>query len=177
MTFGARLESEDVYNSFNRAGIKSVILRWYPPGGWPGAKRVNAECLRSLLQYNYDMHRRVWACIEHLSDSRWLARVQGEPPPAHLVGGDFPTRAAVRVYWDVVEARVRGYSDTMDDAALQCVHHFDMPHRGGSRTASVWQILAHVVNHGTDHRAQVLALLHHFGAPTLEQDFILYLWG
>lgn len=202
MTFGARLESEDVYNSFNRAGIKSVILRWYPPGGWPGAKRVNAECLRSLLQYNYDMHRRVWACIEHLSDSqfveetdyslrsvrnhmvhlmsvdaRWLARVQGEPPPAHLVGGDFPTRAAVRVYWDAVEARVRGYSDTMDDAALQCVHHFDMPHRGGSRTASVWQILTHVVNHGTDHRAQVLALLHHFGAPTLEQDFILYLWG
>jgi uncharacterized damage-inducible protein DinB len=39
-----------------------------------------------------------------------------------------------------------------------------------------WQILAHVVNHGTDHRAQVLDLLHRLGAPNVEQDLIYYLW-
>lgn len=162
---------------------------------------MNADYIRFLLQYNYDMHQRVWACIDHLSDEqfveetdyslrsvrnqmvhvmgvdeRWLARVRDEPLPARPDAADFPTRAAVRAYWGAVEGRMRAYGSAVDDAALQVVCQFDMPHRGGRKATLVWQILAHVVNHGTDHRAQVLALLHHFGAPTLEQDFILYQW-
>jgi uncharacterized damage-inducible protein DinB len=37
-------------------------------------------------------------------------------------------------------------------------------------------VLLHVANHGTDHRAQLLRALHDFGAPTFDQDLILYLW-
>jgi uncharacterized damage-inducible protein DinB len=40
-----------------------------------------------------------------------------------------------------------------------------------------WQVLAHVVNHGTDHRAQILRLLDRYGAPTFDQDLILHLWA
>jgi uncharacterized damage-inducible protein DinB len=36
--------------------------------------------------------------------------------------------------------------------------------------------LAHVVNHGTDHRGQILATLHGLGAPTVEQDMMFFLW-
>ncbi len=39
-----------------------------------------------------------------------------------------------------------------------------------------WQVLLHLGNHGTDHRAQVLRALQAFGAPTFDQDFILYQW-
>jgi uncharacterized damage-inducible protein DinB len=39
-----------------------------------------------------------------------------------------------------------------------------------------WQVFAHVANHGTDHRAQILRLLHDLGAPTFSQDFMIYLW-
>lgn len=162
---------------------------------------MNADDMRFLFQYNYEMHQRVWACIDHLSDElfveetdyslrsvrnqmvhvmsvdeRWLARVRGEPLPPRLVAADFPTRTAVRSYWDAVEGRMRAYISTVDDAALQVMCQYDMPQRGGRKATLVWQILAHVVNHGTDHRAQVLALLHHFGAPTLEQDLMLYQW-
>jgi len=38
----------------------------------------------------------------------------------------------------------------------------------------MWQLLTHVANHGTDHRAQTFAMLHQMGAPTLEQDIILF---
>jgi uncharacterized damage-inducible protein DinB len=51
-----------------------------------------------------------------------------------------------------------------------------MPSRGGAKQSARWEILAHVVNHGTDHRAQILSLLFQLGAPTVEQDLILYLW-
>jgi uncharacterized damage-inducible protein DinB len=39
-----------------------------------------------------------------------------------------------------------------------------------------WQVLSHLVNHGTDHRAQVLRALHELGAPTFSQDLIHHLW-
>jgi uncharacterized damage-inducible protein DinB len=34
-----------------------------------------------------------------------------------------------------------------------------------------------MVNHGTDHRAQILRLLYDLGAPTFEQDMIIYWWN
>jgi hypothetical protein len=39
-----------------------------------------------------------------------------------------------------------------------------------------WQVQLHLGNQGTDHRAQVLRLLHDYGAPTFDQDFILFQW-
>jgi hypothetical protein len=33
-----------------------------------------------------------------------------------------------------------------------------------------------MVNHGTDHRAQILRVLHDFDAPTFDQDLIIHLW-
>ena len=40
-----------------------------------------------------------------------------------------------------------------------------------------WQALLHLVNHGTDYRGTVLERLQALGAPTFDQDFILWLWG
>ena len=42
---------------------------------------------------------------------------------------------------------------------------------------SVWQVLFHVLNHGTDHRAQLLAMVAQFEAPTFDQDYALYVRG
>ena len=38
-------------------------------------------------------------------------------------------------------------------------------------------MLLHLVNHGTDHRAQMLAMLNSLGAPTFAQDYLHYLFG
>jgi uncharacterized damage-inducible protein DinB len=40
-----------------------------------------------------------------------------------------------------------------------------------------WAVLLHLVNHGTDHRSTVLQKLTEFGAPTFDQDFIIWLWS
>ncbi len=68
------------------------------------------------------------------------------------------------------------YLETLDEELLNAILEYDVPHRGGLKRNTRWQILLQGVNHGTDHRAQVLALLHQLGAPTLEQDFMIYLW-
>lgn len=40
----------------------------------------------------------------------------------------------------------------------------------------VWQVLLHVVNHATDHRAQLLRLLNDLGVNTGPQDYIFYVY-
>ena len=44
------------------------------------------------------------------------------------------------------------------------------------KVLSVWQVLLHVVNHGTDHRAQVLRSLNDLGIKTDSQDYIFYVY-
>lgn len=41
----------------------------------------------------------------------------------------------------------------------------------------VWQVLFHVLNHGTDHRAQMLAMLNQLGVETFPQDYAFFLFG
>jgi uncharacterized damage-inducible protein DinB len=40
---------------------------------------------------------------------------------------------------------------------------------------ALWQILLHVANHGTGHRAQLLRILNELGIKTFEQNYIFYL--
>jgi len=162
---------------------------------------VTPEEIRTLHDYNFWTHRRVWACIEQLTDEqftqhsdysigsirnhvvhvmsvdeRWFARLQGVEFPERLIPEAFPNRADVRAKWDTIEASMRAYLGRVTEAELSETIHYDIPHRGGMMHDPRWQILVHVVNHGTDHRAQILSLLHALGAPTTEQDLTFYLW-
>ena len=162
---------------------------------------MTPEEIRTLHDYNFWTHRRVWACIEQLTDEqftrhfdysigsirnhivhvmsvdeRWFARLQGIEPPPRLMPDEFPTRADARAKWDTIEASMRAYLDRLTGAELNESFDYDLSHRGGQKHDTRWQILVHVVNHGTDHRAQILSLLYALGAPTTEQDLTAYLW-
>lgn len=162
---------------------------------------MNADALRALYTYHFALHRRVWDCIDHLSDEqfvapveysigsvrnhmvhlagveqRWLARIAGTPLPDRLNYDDFPTRALARAKSDEVEAHFKSFLTGLTDADLDRPVTYTHSRLEGPFTNTVWEILIHVVNHGTDHRAQVLPILHRAGAPTLEQDLMIYLW-
>ena len=56
------------------------------------------------------------------------------------------------------------------------VIHWELSERGFKAENHCWEILLHAANHGTDHRAQILAILNqHFGIETVEQDMIIFL--
>jgi uncharacterized damage-inducible protein DinB len=46
--------------------------------------------------------------------------------------------------------------------------------KAGGLRQSVLQILLHLVKHGTDHRAQTLAMLHTLGAETVDHNLIAF---
>lgn len=162
---------------------------------------MNVEYFRAILAYNYARHDQLWACIGQLTDEqytresgysigsvrnhmvhlttvddRWLARIQGVPLPERLNNEDFPTAEVTRPAYEAVKSKVLAYVNGLGDSELGRVVTYDIPHRGGIKHDKVEHILGHIVNHGTDHRAQVLMLLHSMGAPTFEQDLMMYLW-
>ena len=64
---------------------------------------------------------------------------------------------------------MRNYLPELRDEML-----FDKPLEGEDKDLMLWQVLLHVVNHGTDHRAQLLRLLNDLGVETTYQDYIFY---
>jgi uncharacterized damage-inducible protein DinB len=162
---------------------------------------MNVEMIQQLYAYNYDLHRKMWKSVMQLSDDqfvadsgyslgsvrnhlvhvmsvdeRWFARVREIDLPPPLQYTDFVDRMAVRAKWDTVEADILAFIKTdLTDEMLTRTLHYET-RRLGPRSNRIWQILVHVVNHGTDHRAQILQLLYQHGAMTLEQDFMIYLW-
>lgn len=162
---------------------------------------MDADMIRELYDYHMALNRRVWnECIMQLTDDqfiqtldysqgsirsqtvhmtsvdrRWFAGLQGQEI-GHLQPEDFADRVAVRAQWDEVEARMNRYLEMLTTDTLRQPVRF-ASNRMGEVEIIPWEVLLHVVNHGTDHRAQVLAMLHQLGAPTLEQDLMIYLWA
>jgi len=108
------------------------------------------------------------------ADERWFARIQGIPLLDYPAYETHTTKASVRTRWDETEKNIMAYLDMLTDADLSRVVSFDAPQYGGIQTYTVWEIVLHVFNHGTDHRAQILAMLHQIGAPTLDQGLTAY---
>jgi len=156
---------------------------------------MNSEYFRTMFEYDRSLYQEVWASVMQLTDdrfiqpvdysrgairdqllhvaaaqARWLRGIRGNPDARtfNLDPADYPTRRSVREVWQQVEDEVTAYMAELSDQDLEVV----LPGMDGP----LWQVLAHLINHGTDHRAQILRILHDFGAPTFDQDLIHYLW-
>jgi len=154
-----------------------------------------------LIGYHITTQRRIWKSIDQITDDqfladidysigsirnhvvhlagveeRWLARMKGIPVPPVPAYTDFMTRESAFQRWEPISLALQSYIDSLSPDLLDVVIEFDMPNRGGLRTSTRARILTQIINHGTDHRAQILPILKRFNAPTFEQDYILYTW-
>jgi uncharacterized damage-inducible protein DinB len=98
--------------------------------------------------------------------------LRGVEIPPDFNPADFEERQRLRAQWDSVEQTMRDYLANLRDEML-----FEHPLEGGDQVLFLWQILLHVGNHGTDHRAQLLRLLNEQGAKTEAQDYIFYIFN
>jgi len=157
---------------------------------------MNAEAFRQLYNYHFAENRTLWDSyivglpqeqfvqdvpysigsvrnqLVHLMsvDMTWFTSLRGLELPDMLDPAHFDDRDILRARWDSIEQEMRAYLDTLSDEML-----FSKPFpEGEDQELSVWHALIQVINHGTDHRAQVLRLLHDFGVKTVSQDFIFY---
>jgi len=160
---------------------------------------MNANAFRHFYDYHFTENRKIWVTniaslsheqftqavdyshgsvqdqIVHLMsvDEVWFSELRGVEPSEPLSPANLDDREIIRAHWDSVEQGMRDYLATLRDDML-----FDKPIKEPEEDKDliVWQVLLHVVNHGTDHRAQLLRLLHDMGIKTASQDYIFYVY-
>jgi uncharacterized damage-inducible protein DinB len=154
---------------------------------------VELELIKTFIEYHLDMTRRVWDSINQITDEqfladdaysrgsirnlmvhlastdrRWLAGLRNAQEVGHLRFEDFSNRAEAHEIFEQVAHNLSEYVNSLTEEKLN-QNPNDIPNPR-------WQVLLHLINHGTDHRSTVLQRLHEYGAPTFDQDFIMWIW-
>lgn len=151
--------------------------------------------VKSMLEYHYALNHKLWKAIElinegqfladsqyshgsirnHLvhmvqTDIRWMLALQGDPGARKyaIAPNDYPGKSATRALLNDTANKLSEWVNSLDEENMDQTPLY----MGGP----MWQCLLHIVNHGTDHRAQILNLLDQYGVPTFDQDLITYLW-
>lgn len=159
---------------------------------------MNADAFRQFYDYHFTQNRKIWEeYITPLSDEQfkqevgyshgsvrnqavhimntdeaWFSDLRRAGSPEGLSPAELDDREAIRARWDNIEQDMRAYLGTLRDEML-----FEKPFsEGEDKDLVLWQVLLHVVNHGTDHRAQLLRALNDLGIKTAYQDFIFYVY-
>lgn len=154
---------------------------------------MKLDLIQLYVTYHVEMTRRVWDLVDTISDEqflagdeysqgsirnlmvhlvsvdrRWLAGLKNLEDVGHLKQEDYFTRLAAREMFEKVAKDLSDYVLTLtEDALNKPTDKIDRPQ---------WQILLHLVNHGTDHRATILQQLNEFGVKTFPQDLVMWLW-
>lgn len=160
---------------------------------------MNGNAFRHFYNYHFSENRKLWDfCaaelsheqfaqpidysrgsvrdqVVHLIDAEdmWFSELRGAEPSEPIPAADSDDREFIRAHWDGVEKKIRDYLAELQDEML-----FTKPitEPEEDNVLSVWQVLLHVANHGTDHRAQLLRVLHDLGVETTSQDYIFYVY-
>ena len=138
------------------------------------AEQLTQAQLTEHAPYMWDTILRTMA---HVLGAEWIwrQRVQEGVSPAALLDRDaFGTLAALRQRWDEEEAAMRAFLQGRSDADLDQVITYKNS-AGKPFQRPLWQILTHVVNHGTQHRSEVALSLTNFGFSPGDMDISLYL--
>ena len=123
-------------------------------------------------------YRGVYGTLLHIyqGDSIWFSRLQGEPAGSLSAIVPNPDFAAFRGNWENLHDRLVAWGEGLSEAGWRRpVGYRDS--KGVAYTTPVFQIVLHLVNHGTYHRGQVASMLRQLGVAPAGLDLILYFRG
>jgi uncharacterized damage-inducible protein DinB len=159
---------------------------------------VDVAAIRSLCAYNDWVNDRLFAIAEQLPADRarerfgasfdtihgtlahilgaeitWLSRWQGVSPTRVLGGDDFPDLAAIWARWQEQRRDLAAFLAELTPAEVERPLRYTNT-RGEAFAYPLWQMLVHVVNHGTHHRAELAEMLTRAGHPPPPTDLLVY---
>ena len=155
------------------------ILTLYRYNQWANAKilgvtvKVTAEQFLAGASYP---HGGLRGTLTHILFAEWIwrNRWEGTSPTVRFKPEEFPTFDSLQTRWQQEEEKLMRVIETVTDEALNNPLHYKNT-KGVPQQSILWHSMAHVVNHGTQHRAEAAAMLTDFGFSPGDVDMIYFL--
>ena len=160
---------------------------------------MNKQDIQILYQYNRWANDRILGAAAKISEAQFLApaafphgglrgtlvhtlfaewiwrlRWQGSPYDFRLKPDDFPTFASLKTRWLEEESRLMAFVADLTEAQLQAEFDY-ISTEGNPHRRVLWETMAHLVNHGTQHRTEAAAMLTAMGHSPGDIDLVVFL--
>ncbi len=159
---------------------KSEIILLYDYNCWANARVLDAAAGVSQEQFTapYALsHSSLRGALAHTlgTEIMWRLRCQEGISPAALVAeSEFSTLAALRRRWEEEERAMRAFLASLEAGALDRPVRYTNT-KGKAYETPLWQILVHLVNHGTQFRSEAGVALTAYGCSPGDIDLTVYL--
>jgi uncharacterized damage-inducible protein DinB len=108
----------------------------------------------------------------YAADRIWMARIDGKPPAPFITPEDRDLAVLNRDWPALLEVWKQWAAGLSDETLATAAAYKDL--KGNAYTTPYWQIILHVVNHGTHHRGQVSGFLRAMGHVPPPLDLMAY---
>jgi uncharacterized damage-inducible protein DinB len=168
------------YTFIWRTGVnKQDILILYQYNQWANAKILNAAANVTQEQYLAPAsfpHGGLRGTLVHALFAAWIwrNRWEGTSPTQRLKPEDFLTFESLQARWSEEEKQLMAFAEGVTDEQL-CDTFLYKNTSGKPLTKILWQAMAHLVNHGTQHRTEAAAILTGLGHSPGDIDLIYFL--
>jgi uncharacterized damage-inducible protein DinB len=150
-----RVDDVRILYDYDRWATARILDRalGVPPFEWSDSNRIDLRGLGGILAHALGAHE------------RWRTGWQGGAEIARREVAPLPTAEELRADWELEWSATTGFIDGLTDDDL------DRP----ADELLLWQAMAHVVNHGTQHRSEAAVLLTALGRSPGDLDLADFL--
>lgn len=104
----------------------------------------------------------------------WRNRWEGTSPKHRFKSEDFPTFESLRARWMDEEKLLMSFVEKLTEEKLNNIVAYTST-EGQAHKRILWQTMAHLINHGTQHKTEAAAILTGYGHSPGDIDLIWYL--
>ena len=145
---------------------------------WSTARILGKAAMLSQAQFLASVpfpHGSLRATLVHALFAEWVwrRRWEGFPRNSVLNPEDFPTLDALSERWAEETRRLNDFVANVSEERLQSKFNY-VSTEGLAHERVMWESMAHVVNHGTQHKTEAAAILTAFGHSPGDIDLIVY---
>jgi uncharacterized damage-inducible protein DinB len=114
-----------------------------------------------------------------VTQQRWLVWWDGSMELTEALSyrvdeDDYPDIPAIRALWEEVEAQTFQFIDSLSAEDIERSYHAELPWGLPPTDFTLWWMMLHVINHGTQHRAEIAAMLTAAGHSPGDMDLLFY---
>jgi len=158
---------------------KQDILILFQYNQWSNAKILNAAANVTQEQFLAPAsfpHGGLRGTLVHALFAEWIwrNRWEGVSPTYRLKPEDFATFESLRTRWIEEEKLLTAFVEGVTDESLNSKFNYTST-EGKPHERTLWQAMAHLVNHGTQHKTEAAAMLTDYGHSPGDIDLIWYL--